>query len=544
MASTISVRVRPARLIMSLAAAMTLVATGSPGSTASAQDQSESPALRRPRASDGGASPAPSRPRPTDFDDGTAASEGAGASQTDDTSIVPPEDTDSEQPRPAGRPILKDGDLSDDRTPPPRDGVADIREPEVPVDGADPTTVDTRSGEEAALFENPPSPPDPQLFEIEDTEPILDRRPARLFRFEPFDPVGIKAGSFVLFPEIEFGGSANSNVFRATPARSDVTFDVRPSARFVSNWTRNAFEFRATGLASFYNEFSSENDKAYTLEARGRLDLTKRLNFEVLASHDLAQESRSVPNARNVGTRPDIETDRMAASLNQRFNRLTVQLRGSVTELAYGDSTTAGVTTSNAFLDYVAYEQAARASWEFKPTLSAFSEVAINQRDYRLPDAAGVDHSSTGERYRLGLSFGNTGAYLRGEVSAGWGAQHPTSRTLAEASGFLVDANATWRASALTSFLLSARSDFIEATIAGSGSVKVQAFGLDVRHSFERYLIGTAGIAFTNSDYTGTAITEQDLRETLGLEYYLNREAVLFGRYTHVDFASVTPGAS
>ena len=234
----------------------------------------------------------------------------------------------------------------------------------------------------------------------------------------------------------------------------------------------------------------------------------------------------------------------MQLALNQKFNRLTVELRGSVTEYAFGDNTTAGIVTSNTFRDYTAFEQAVRASWEFKPTLSAFTEVVTNQRDYRLTDLTGIDRSSTGERYRVGLSFGQTGEILRGEVSGGWGIQRPSSNVLPDASGFILDANATWRATPLTSFMFSARSDFVESTTTGVGSVKTQSLGLDARHAFHRYLIATAGIAFSNSDYVGTPITEQDLRETLGLEYYLNRETILFGRYTHVDFASDTPGVS
>jgi hypothetical protein len=261
-------------------------------------------------------------------------------------------------------------------------------------------------------------------------------------------------------------------------------------------------------------------------------------------SHDVSQESRSAPDGRNVGTRADVTTDKATLALNHRFNRLTLQLRGSYTDLTYGDSSSLGITTNNSTRDYATTEEAVRATWEFKPTLSTFTEVAVNQRDYATRDASGLDRSSTGERYRVGLSFGNTGEILRGEASIGYSIQRPSSRILPEVSGLIVDANMTWRVDALTAVNFNARSDVVESLTVGVGGVRTQAFGVDVRHAFQRYLIGTAGVTVTNSEYVGTTTNEDELRATLGVEYFLNREAVLFSRYAHTTFTSTTPATS
>lgn len=530
---------RPRRTVGAVVLALVITVTPS-----LAQDAVDVPA-RRSRLLNAPVQTTAPAARPADLAPAAGASDVPPPIPADDVSQQP-QDPDDLQPRPRGgeRPVLKDGDLNDPDMPMARDGIIVTGEPEAPVDGDDPTQIDSRPREEAALFENPARADDPFLYQVEDTEPVANRRADRLFRFEPYDPVGIKAGSFILFPEVEIGGNYFSNVFYSPVRRSDVTFDVRPSARFVSNWTTHALEFSARGLASFYNEFSTENDKAYTLEVRGRLDITRRTNLQVVASHDVAQESRSLPNARDAGTRPDVTTDRIAAALNHRFNRLTLQLRGSVTGYDYGSSTTAGVTTSNATLNYTGYEQGLRASYEFKPTLSAFGEVVTNQRSYDQPDLTGLDRSSTGERYRVGLNFGTTGELLRGEIGGGFGIQHAPGAGLPDASGFILDANATWRATPLTSFLFTARSDFMESQVTGVSFVRSQMAGLELRHQLRRDLIASAGIAYTNNDYVGDGIREQDLRETLGLEYYLSREAMLSTRYTHVDFTSGFAGAS
>jgi len=371
---------------------------------------------------------------------------------------------------------------------------------------------------------------------------LADRRTRRIATLEPFDPVGIRAGSFVLFPEVELGLSAFSNVFRSPAARSDTSFDVRPSARLVSNWRVHALEFRTTGTLSYFNEFDSENEQGYLIEARGRLDITRRTNLQASLSREVAQESRSAIDASSVGDRADVTTDRATAAFRHRFNRLAIELRGSVTDNQFGDVSVGPVTISNSDRDYTQTEEAIRATWELKPTLFLFSELALNQREYeRASQTDGIRRDSTGERYRVGLSFGSTGRILRGEISLGWGIQRPDDPRLEDISGLLVDSNVAWRVSELTSLVFSARTDVSETTTTGSGGVLTRQAGIEARHAFRRQLIGSAGLSYTDQDFAGVAIDESEWRATLGVEYFLNREAVLFGRYAHTVFNSTQP---
>lgn len=445
------------------------------------------------------------------------------------------------------RPALRDGDLSAEQGPTQEiDGVIVTGEPRGPQDGVDATINDTRSPDDIAAFEAPPAGFDPQLFQVE-VDPILDRRPERLFRFEPFDPRGIKLGAFVLLPEIEFGSGFYSNLFRSSRARSDFVFDVRPTARLVSNWRTHALEFRGTGNFSRFIEFSTENDRAYTIESRGRLDLSRRTSLEALVSRDVSQDIRSSINAPlTAANRADITTDRYAGTLNHRFNRLSVQLRGSYSDTTFGPTDAiAGGTISNRDRDIRTTEEAVRATWEFKPTLFTFVDTAFNQRSYQAAAFSdGILRDSNGERYRAGVSFGNSSQILRGEISLGYGRQRPEDGRLREISGVLFDASLAYRHSALTSFLFSARTDVTETTLANSSGAFSRQIGLDIRHGFRRDLIGTAGTSYTLQEFTGSRLSEIELRTTAGLEYFLNRQVVLFGRYQNTIFDTNDRGRS
>ena len=485
--------------------------------------------------------PANGRPGTTGFDAGNPATgiPSVGADE-DPTAVSGDIDGLEPVPRIGQRAIAKDGDVTSPEPPALRDGIVDIGEPAVIEDGTDPTTIDSRTAEEIAPFQDtaPAAEGGTLLFQIEDLDPVLDnRRPDRLFRNQPFDPVGIRIGSFVLFPEIELGGAWFSNVFRAPSASSDIAASVKPSMRLVSNWSTHAVELRANGNLSFYNDFDSENDKSYLVEGRGRLDVTRKTSVQTLISREQTQESRSALDASSVGTRANLLTDRAEATLNHKFNRLGLQFRGSVSDFAFGETQNLGVVTSNASRDYKAYEEAVRATWELKPTLLPFAEVAINQRAYDGVAASDlISRTSQGQRYRLGVSFGNTSQILRGEVSLGYGVQNPNDGRLQSLDGLLIDANATWRVTDLTSLLFTARSDVSETSTANVGGAFFRSLAVEARHSLRSYLIGSAGLSYATQDSLDGIIKESELRATLGLEYYLNREALLFGNYAHTTF--------
>lgn len=493
--------------------------------------------------STGPSQPSRGRAGSADVDDNYAAPGIPQPIPDDDPTAVKEEDDGLDPvPRAGQRSVVLDGDpnFPADQIQL-RDGIVDVGEPAPAEDGTDPSSVDTRDPEDIAVFENPPAGYDPLLFQIEELDPITDNRAvSRLASLEPFDPIGIKVGSFVLFPEAELSTSWYSNVFRAPDANSDWALNVLPNLRLVSNWQTHALELRANGDLSYFSQYDSENDKGYLVEARGRLDIAKRTNLQGLVSHERNQESRSALDASSAGTRANQTTDRGELALNHRFNRLSLQLRGSVGDFKYGEVENLGVTTSNSDRDYTATEETVRAAWEFKPTLSAFTEVAVNQRDYdRAAQSDLINRSSDGERYRFGLSFGNTGKILRGEVSMGYGIQRPDDRRLREIDGLIVDANATWRATEVTSLLFNARSDITETTTANVGGSFYHFYSLEARHAFRTYLIGSAGLSYATQDSRDGIIDEREIRATLGLEYFINRELMVFGRYAHTNLDAV-----
>ncbi len=460
-----------------------------------------------------------------------------------------------------------DGDLRRPLEPEPiQDGVIDLQERRDAPEGAEAKGLDTRNRADYEAFAEPPAGYDPEEFQIpdetvaeQDIEPDddplllqiedlgtasrrLDRRLERLFEETPFDPIGVRIGSFVFFPELEMAGRWTSNVFSSPNALSDRAFELTPQGRLASDWNNHALEFRAQGLFSFFDEFDSENNRGYELESRGRLDVTRRTNFQAQIQRGVTQESRSAIDANAAGERTTVKVDEANLAFNHRFNRLRVRLRGAVEDSDYSAVLTPTGLASNADRNFTETRQSVRASWEFKPTLTVFTEAELIQRDFNtvaFSDQIGRD--SDGGRYVVGIDFGTTSQILRGEISLGYGIQNLRASQFDDVDTLLFDASLIYRFNALTSFLLTARSDIVETVTDNSPAVVEHSVGFGVRHAFQHRLIGRAGATFNKREFANIGIDENEWVINAGLEYYFNRYALTFVEYEHTDFKSGFP---
>lgn len=404
------------------------------------------------------------------------------------------------------------------------------------TDRRPPLIEDRRPQRDRDAFENPPAGHDPRYFRIE-IAPLEDRRTRQFFETEPFAPLGWRIGGFIFFQEVELDATWDSNVFLGRDARGDRRLDFVSESRLVSDWSNHALELRMRHDRSYHRRFTQEDDAGEIYEVRGRLDITRRTNIEARGAHEITQESRdSVDASGTLGApRADVVTNRADVTLNHRFNRLSLQLRGGFTDTDYEEATGTAVNPR----DLERRTVAMRAQWEFRPTFSIFGEVERDRR--RHPGVAasdGLSRNSDGERYRAGVALGQTGAYLRGEASIGYGVQRPDVAALPHIEAFLVDANVAWRVTELTSLLFTAETDIGETVLAGSSGVVERRIGLSARHAFSHRLRGEAGVSYGTQDYKGAALDERDVTFDANVEYSFNRHAALFSRYQHVRFRS------
>lgn len=406
-----------------------------------------------------------------------------------------------------------------------------------PADRMAPREPDLRLDADRDAFANPPAGYDPRYFRIEPV-PREDRRIRDLYEIDPYEQLGWRLGAFILFAELELAAGWDSNVFYEPAARDDALFAVRSEMRLVSTWDNHALEFRMLNGMGYYADFPDQNDAGRTYEVRGRLDVRRSTTLEAVAGRDITREAANAIDAVTAGAgRADVTTDRATLAASHRFNRLGLQLRGGLETTRYED----GATTFSRDVDRRTLT--GRASWTFRPTLATFAELGYDRRDRAAPAATdGLDRSSAGSRLRAGLSFGETGALLRGEASLGYGRQRPDEATLPAVEAFLIDANLAWRITPLTALLFTAETTLDETSVAGASAAVARRAGLGVRHAFRRHLIGEGGVTYAVQNYRGSALEENELTFRARAEYTASRYATLFAEARHIRFRSNEPG--
>jgi hypothetical protein len=98
------------------------------------------------------------------------------------------------------------------------------------------------------------------------------------------------------------------------------------------------------------------------------------------------------------------------------------------------------------------------------------------------------------------------------------------------------------RASVLTTFLLTAQSTFIDSIAVGASGELERSWDLRCAMPFWRRLIGQRRRALS-TPYEGVESIERELVAELGLDYYVGRDGILFGRYRHIAFDSTQPAS-
>ena len=106
---------------------------------------------------------------------------------------------------------------------------------------------------------------------------------------------------------------------------------------------------------------------------------------------------------------------------------------------------------------------------------------------------------------------------LRGEISLGYGIADATMTSqLHPVDGLIIDANATWRVTDLTSVLFTPAAMSRRRRRRMSAARSIAALGVEVRHQLRSYLVASAGLLYSNQNSRGRHHLRQRLHRNAG----------------------------
>ena len=354
-----------------------------------------------------------------------------------------------------------------------------------------------------------------------------------------YDPLGIRAGGFTAFPQLQSGVVHDDNIFAAEGDRQPATtFRLTPEFVVRSNWSRHAFETHARAEINRNLDFDSENTTDWSLGGAGRLDIVRGVDITLAADYAHDHEARTAAGAGPAARRP-IAFDLASASLaaTRTRGRLRLSAKAAVLRYDYRDGlSAAGAVIEHDDRDRTAARLTGRADYALSPATALFFQVARDDRDYRNVRGS-PERSSSGHEALAGMDF-ELGALIRGEVAVGYIRQDFQNAAYGDLDDFGGRARLSWFPTQLTTLTAAAGRSVEDTGVIGSAGALRTDVSISMDHELLRNLILTAETAWSEDDYTGLDRTDTRFAAGFSALYRLDRRYGLTAGLTYLDQSS------
>jgi hypothetical protein len=358
-------------------------------------------------------------------------------------------------------------------------------------------------------------------------------RRRRIEEDEPFAPLGIEAGSFIMKPAAGAAIGYDSNPLRDRKAQGSIYERVEGAFAAASDWSRHSLAARVEGSFTTYNALPNNDRPELEGAVEGRVDILKDTRLEMTLRGGLDTEDPGDPDTPRNTKEPIItNTYGVEAGVVHAINRVEVGLHGAVDRYEFGDVRSDGRVRDQR-RDYTLSEIRFRTGYEISPLLKPFAEIASNIRDYDFPvDRGGQRQGSEGWRLVGGFIY-EPSPKLKAEIAGGYGQQYPDERTLRTLSGPIFDGTVTWRMTPLTRIILDGEIDFGETTFLRSSGTHERSASIEVVHALRRYLDLRGEFGWEQEEIVGRDIRDDTWSVGFSADWKLNRSLVAQARIAH-----------
>ncbi len=351
---------------------------------------------------------------------------------------------------------------------------------------------------------------------------------------DTYEPLGLRAGSFLFFPSVELREGYTDNVAGAVGPKTSGSFtEIEGALSAQSNWSRHSFVGAMRGAYTHFGSSSGDDESNFAADATAVIDIRRNTKATISGAAYIEDENDAT----------DYEYD-LSGALAHRFNRVTASLLGALEIFKFSTRTVStGSVARDDVADYRSQEIGLRLAYEFSPEVSVFTEAKTNRHLFDdSVDADGFLRGSDGYVVSVGTDL-DLNTLLRGSVAVGYQVQKPDDSRFTNVEGIVFDADITWAITPLTTLTANFATDFEETVNTGSSGSINRTAGIGVTHQLRRNVLLTGALDFSRNTFEGAGPTEDTLTAAFGVEYLLNRNLALTADYTYYSFESETAGS-
>jgi hypothetical protein len=359
----------------------------------------------------------------------------------------------------------------------------------------------------------------------------IENAPVRERPHPDYRPLGMRLGSFDLNASLDLGVASTDNLFADDSGAEldDIIYTVAPAARLASDWARHSLAFDAGAVVKTHDEFSNEDADSYFARGAGRLDVGVASTVTAVGRFAHEVDPRTDPDSPFVGE--PVEYDRANLSLDARheFGRFAVGGGVGYNEYEYDGA--------QSFRDNEQNLVRARLEADVAPRIGLVLQATADERDY----GNSPNLNSDGRTVMVGATLDTD--LMRGEVSVGQFERDYDDPALGTFDGLAAAGELQWYVTRLTTITFDAQrhaDDNVSATV-GQPYVRTE-YGARVDHELLRNVILFGGLRSGERDYDSIARNDDYLAGEVGVDYLLNRNVALRGRYEYDELDSTVVG--
>lgn len=351
-----------------------------------------------------------------------------------------------------------------------------------------------------------------------------------------YDAVGIRKGSFFIYPSIEVTPTYDTNIFQTTNDRKqDFIYIISPEVVVRSNWRRHELNFGARADIVRYKTHTTENYEDASFTLNGRFDV-QRDSF-AFGGFRWAQrhEERGSPDEAGGVSPTQFWAMEGTLGYQQKFNRITARLEGLYRNLDYFDVRTVGGSGERNNDDRDRHETRGvlRVTYEVNPQIGVFGQVSGFWVYYKTrPDDNGFNRNNNGIEFNGGVAF-DLSARVFGEVFAGFRRQWFKDGAFKPVSGPSGGVGVTWNVSGLTTVKGRVVRAIEQTTLLGASSFYSTQFSASIDHELRRNIILSAAGSFQLDDYQGNGREDKWYRASVSALWLANRHFRVKGAYNY-----------
>ena len=357
----------------------------------------------------------------------------------------------------------------------------------------------------------------------------------------PYLPDGIRAGTYMIFPEISTSVVKDDNIFGSEKGQGDVRREATATVKLVSHMPRHVLDFMFSGRVVSFQDHDVRNYADGTAQMQARIDVNHGHAFVGNFMTGLNHEERRDGETPITAKKP-VEVWNSTADVGfvRSVGRLSAQIGATAGHKEFhAVEAFDGSTLPQSWRDTEAYSSYLKLRYQVSPGYNLIARATgLMEQNHGTP---AFNRSNHGYESTAGVEF-EPSRLVRASLEAGVSQRTYDQQALGEIQTAIFNSRLTWMIlPRLTLYFAGGRE--VNATNAAGASGRIDLrMKTSLEYELQRNVVLTAGIERVSTDFVGTNRHDDLWVFTAGAQYFYNKHVYFSLDLERDQLVSTTAG--